>query len=38
MAMPRDHDRELWRKATETPEEITAEERRTILRRVDPAT
>ena len=38
MVMPTDHDRELWRKATETPEEITAEERLTILRRVDPAT
>ena len=36
--MPRDHDRELWRKATDTPGEITAEERLTILRRVDPAT
>ena len=38
MAMPTDSDRELWRKATDTPGEITAEERLTILRRVDPAT
>jgi hypothetical protein len=38
MTLPTDQDRALWRKATETPSEITDEERRTILRLVDPAT
>jgi hypothetical protein len=38
MALPTEQDRELWRKATETPDQITAEERRTIFRLADPAT
>jgi hypothetical protein len=38
MVLPTDHERELWRKATETPNQITAEERHIILRLADPAT
>jgi hypothetical protein len=38
MALPTEQDRELWRKATQTPNQITAEERRTVLRLADPAT
>jgi hypothetical protein len=33
--MPTNQDRELWRKATKTPSQITEEERRRILGYVD---
>jgi hypothetical protein len=35
MPMPMNWDRDLWRKATETPSQITEEERRCILGYVD---
>ncbi|TGO47230.1 hypothetical protein BOTNAR_0536g00100 [Botryotinia narcissicola] len=36
MVLPTERDRELWRKAIQTPEQITDEERRNILGLVDP--
>ncbi|TGO13164.1 hypothetical protein BTUL_0075g00090 [Botrytis tulipae] len=38
MVLPTERDRELWRKAIQTPEQITDEERRNILGLVDPTT
>ncbi|TGO33455.1 hypothetical protein BHYA_0245g00080 [Botrytis hyacinthi] len=38
MVLPTERDRELWRKAIQTPEAITDEERRIILGLVDSAT
>ncbi|KAF7899411.1 hypothetical protein BELL_0097g00140 [Botrytis elliptica] len=38
MVLPTEQDRELWRKAIQTPEQITEEERRNILGLVDPTT
>lgn len=38
MASPTNQDRDLWRKATETPDQITDEEKRAVLGLVNPAT